>query len=171
MKNLTKIALAAACSFAIFSGNVSAEGGAGSGPSPYIDCGIGGALFKNTPWAAAISNIIWDAGSTAITSATASPETCNGKDVAVAEFINRTYDNLIEDTAKGNGEYLTAVFDLYDCHASAQPAMTSELRSIVAQKVSAPGYSNKTSIEKSEALYFSVKQVVSQKGSSSCSAA
>ena len=42
----------------------------GSGPNPYTDCGIGAALFPNTHWAAATSNVIFDLGITAITSAT-----------------------------------------------------------------------------------------------------
>ncbi len=44
----------------------------GSGPNPFSDCGIGAALFKDTKWAAVSSNVIWDIGTTAVTSATAS---------------------------------------------------------------------------------------------------
>ena len=35
--------------------------------NPYTDCGIGAALFPNTNWAAVTSNVIWDAGTTAVT--------------------------------------------------------------------------------------------------------
>jgi hypothetical protein len=56
----------------------------GTGPSPYTDCGIGAALFKETDWAAISSNVIWDLGSTALTSATMSPETCSKQKVKVA---------------------------------------------------------------------------------------
>ena len=45
----------------------------------YVQCGIGAAIFKNNKTAAIISNIIWDLGTTAISSQTSSPETCEGK--------------------------------------------------------------------------------------------
>ena len=48
----------------------------GSGPNPFSDCGIGAALFPDTSWAAVTSNITWDIGTTALTSATMSPGTC-----------------------------------------------------------------------------------------------
>ena len=63
---------------------------AGSGPNPFTDCGIGAALFPDTHWAAVTSNVIWDVGTTALTSATASPETCSGAKVEAAMFINET---------------------------------------------------------------------------------
>ena len=50
--------------------------------NPYVDCGIGAALFPNTDWAAVTSNVIWDAGTTALISATASEDTCSGGDVS-----------------------------------------------------------------------------------------
>ena len=46
--------------------------------NPYTDCGIGAALFPNTNWAAVTSNATWDAGTTAVISATASEDTCSG---------------------------------------------------------------------------------------------
>ena len=85
---------------------------AGSGPNPYSDCGIGAALFTETKWAAVTSNVIWDLGITAITSATASPETCSGKKVETAQFIIDNYDNLAEETAKGQGTHLIAMLGL-----------------------------------------------------------
>src|SRR5688572_5993856 len=41
----------------------------GAGPNPFSDCGIGAALFPKTGWAAVTSNVIWDIGTTALTSA------------------------------------------------------------------------------------------------------
>ena len=68
----------------LLSSNVIAE----SKPSPYPDCGIGAALFENNT-GATISNVIWDLGTTALTSATASPETCEGFNPDAAAFIEK----------------------------------------------------------------------------------
>ncbi len=168
MKKINKIGAFTALVFSIGAMNVMA-GEAGSGPNPYVDCGIGGALFPDTHWAAISSNVIWDVGTTAVVSATASPETCNGKSVEIAEFINRTYDNLIEDTAKGEGEYVTAVFDIYGCNSKSQSAMISDLRGIVAAGISSPNYNEKTQLEKSELFYNNVNQVVEKQDADVCS--
>jgi len=149
---------------------VHAENSAGSGPNPFVDCGIGAALFPDTHWAAISSNVIWDVGTTAVTSATMSPETCSGKDVAVAEFINRTYDNLIEDTAKGEGEYLTAVLNIYGCSTSSQPSIIADLRKNVSKVVSSDTYTSKNQIEKSMFFYDEINSAISSQKSSSCSA-
>lgn len=169
MKKINKIAILATLAFSVGATNAMA-GEAGSGPSPYIDCGIGGALFPDTHWAAISSNVIWDVGTTAVTSATASPETCNGKSVEVAEFINRTYDSLLEDTAKGEGEYVTAVFDIYGCNSVSQSAMIGDLRGMVAVEISTPSYNDKTQLEKSELFYNNVNQVVEKQEAGVCSA-
>src|SRR5258708_18836019 len=83
----------------------------GSGPNPYTDCGIGAALFSDTKWAAVTSNVIWDLGTTAVISATASPQTCQGKKVAPARFIDATYPSLPEEPPPGHGEHLTPVLN------------------------------------------------------------
>lgn len=125
----------------------------GSGPNPFSDCGIGAALFPNTDWAAVTSNIIWDIGTTAVTSATASPETCNGKSVATAQYIHRTYDTLVEDVAKGEGEYLSAAFDLVGCAGNDQAAASVSLRQQIATELTSNSYSQKSAIEKSSNFY------------------
>lgn len=94
---------------------VAADKRSGTGPNPFKDCGVGAALFTDTAWAAVTSNIIWDLGTTAVTSATASPETCSGKHIQTAKFVIDNYDSLIEETAKGQGENLTAVLDIQGC--------------------------------------------------------
>ena len=113
---------------------------AGSGPNPYSDCGIGAALFTENKTLAVTSNVIWDIGSTAVTSATASAETCNGKTVAVATFILESFDSLAEDTARGEGEYLTALLDLMEVSAEQRAQVVSKLRVEMAQQVVQPAY-------------------------------
>ena len=90
----------------------------GSGPNPFSDCGIGAALFKDTKWAAVTSNVIWDVGTTAVTSATASPETCTGANIIAAKFIIDNYDNIVEEIAEGSGDHLASMYGVLGCNPS-----------------------------------------------------
>ncbi|WP_020679403.1 DUF3015 family protein [Marinobacterium rhizophilum] len=127
----------------------------GSGPNPYVNCGIGAALFPTTHWAAVTSNIIWDLGITAVTSATSSPETCSKRNVEVAQFILDTYDNLAEETAQGEGQHLSAMLQILDCRQGARPAVINTVRSQMGQQVGVAGYADQSKIEKA-AIYYDV---------------
>lgn len=135
--------------------------------NPYRDCGIGAAIFTETHWAAVISNVTWDLGSTAITSATASPETCEGVDVETAMFINDTYETLVEETARGEGEHLSTVLTMAGCSASQQAQAASLVRAGMADVVAAEGYATASQIDKSSAFYT----VVEGSAIASCSGA
>lgn len=137
-----------------------ADGKPGSGPNPYRDCGIGAALFPNTSWAAVTSNAIWDLGTTAVTSATSSPETCSGKNVETARFIIDNYDNLVEETAIGQGEYLSSLLSLRGCAAENHHSAISTLRSGVAEKVRAADYGGLDPVGKAS-LYYGVTLLAS----------
>jgi hypothetical protein len=138
----------------------------GSGPNPYTDCGIGAALFPNTHWAAVTSNIIWDLGTTALTSATASPETCKGKNLQAALFIGTSYDELAEETAAGKGKHLTAVLNLFGCSSIQHSGAAKKVRASMGRSVSTPGYADKSRIEKA-GLYFSAAE---EAAASNCTA-
>ena len=125
----------------------------GSGPNPYRDCGIGAALFPNTNWAAVTSNVIWDLGTTAVTSATSSPETCSVKNIETAQFIIDNYDNLAEETARGQGEYLSALLSLRGCSMDYQGAAVSTLRTNLAEQVKAQDYGVLDSVTKASNYY------------------
>ena len=150
--------------------NVTLAADTGSGPNPYTDCGIGAALFPDTHWAAVTSNVIWDVGTTAVTSATASPETCNGKQVAVAQFIQHSYDNLIEDTAKGEGEFLTAMLDIYGCEATSRKEIATSVRSKVAKDVAGENFAALTQQQKIESYYTTVNTTVNGEFAGNCAA-
>jgi hypothetical protein len=139
---------------------------AGSGPNPYVDCGIGAALFPQTHWAAVTSNVIWDIGTTAVTSATASPQTCNGKRVAAALFIRDTYAALAEETARGEGEHLTTALNLFECNGDRHAAAAQSARSAMAARVGSDSYAAQDSIEKAADLFSVMEASVAQ----SCSA-
>ncbi len=125
----------------------------GSGPNPYAECGIGAALFKETNWAAVTSNIIWDLGTTAITSATASPQTCSGKKVAAAKFIIDTYTRLVEEAAAGRGENLSAALDIFECGVPARGQAIQQIRRDMGQVVTRADYPSAGVEERAAALY------------------
>jgi len=133
----------------------------GSGPNPFSDCGIGAALFSETKWAAVTSNVIWDVGTTAVTSATMSPQTCSGKKVVAALFIRDTYDKLAEETASGQGEHLTTALTLFGCGAHQQAAAAQQVRGAMGRAVSAPGYVDRPSIDKAAGFYSIVETAAS----------
>lgn len=133
----------------------------GAGPNPFADCGIGAALFTETKWAAVISNVIWDLGTTAVISATASPQTCSGKKVAAALFIHHTYDNLAEETASGQGEHLTTVLNILECDSAHHAQAIQQIRSNMGRAVAAPNYNDQSHIDKASNYYSIIERAVS----------
>lgn len=145
----------------IVTSTIAADKKAGSGPNPYRDCGIGAALFANTAWAAVTSNVIWDLGITALTSATSSPETCSGKNIQTAQFVIDNYDSLIEETAKGQGEHLVAVLDIQGCDVNDRQAAISSIRGNVVNTVSSEGYENQKMVDRATIYYNAIESAVS----------
>jgi len=142
----------------------------GSGPNPFSECGIGAALFPNTGWAAVTSNVIWDLGITGITSATASPETCQGSSVAAAHFINATYENVVADTARGEGEYLTTLLQIYDCDSASHADVIEAIRGNIGENLVQEGYAEMSELEKSEAYFLVIDSEVRTAFVNNCSA-
>lgn len=134
----------------------------GSGPNPFSDCGIGAALFKDVSWAAVTSNIIWDLGTTAVTSATLSPQTCSKQSVKAALLIRDTYAQVVEEAARGNGAHLSAALELFSCQAASQPRAIQEIRSGIGSAISNPSYNGKSPIEKASDLYNIFDQAAQQ---------
>jgi hypothetical protein len=131
----------------------------GEGPNPFVDCGIGAALFPETAWAAVSSNVIWDIGTTAVISATASPETCSAKRVKAAMFIGNTYEKLAEETATGQGEHLTTVLNLFDCSPAQHASTIQALRSAMGREVSTDSYMSQTRLEQASNYYFIIENI------------
>ncbi len=123
--------------------------------NPYTDCGIGAALFPETHWAAVSSNVIWDLGSTAITSATSSPNTCSHKNNAVALYIRDTYNQIVEESVKGDYTHLTAALNILECGVS-HSAATQKIRSDIGQLITADDYQGKAHLDKSADLFNAV---------------
>jgi hypothetical protein len=124
------------------------------GKNPWMDCGIGAVIFPNHEVPAAISNIIWDLGTTAITSATVSPSTCNSERLAAAQFVTDTYANLEEELAQGEGQHLSVMLNLMACEAPAQPAAIAAIRNDFATVMGAEEFATLNQEQKAEALFF-----------------
>ena len=169
MKLLKSVVAATVITTACISGSAFAETKTvGSGPNPFVDCGIGASLFPDTHWAAVTSNVIWDAGTTALTSATSSPETCQGQKLQAAMFINETYPNVIEETASGQGEHLSAVLQIFGCSADSHASIIDSVRSEISGKVSAEAYSSMDQLQKSAEYYGVINSTIESGHSESC---
>jgi hypothetical protein len=119
----------------------------------YAECGLGGIIFKDNRTVAAISNIFWDLGTTAISSNITTPDNCaNGKEKTAA-FIHDAYASLENDLATGSGTYLDTLTALVGCEAQLKPEFIAGLRDDFAGIVADPTYTNKSRFEKAEALY------------------
>jgi hypothetical protein len=139
--------------------------------NPWVDCGIGAMLFDETKWAAVTSNIIWDWGITATTSAVSSRHTCEGKQVMAALFIDRTFAQIEEQTVIGRGEHLAAMLDTVGCDAGSHDAIVQSMRSEFANVVADPSYATKSRSDKAQQYYFMLDQRVRGEFAAQCKVA
>jgi len=124
----------------------------------YTECGLGG-IFGNvienkdaSKVVAIVTNVTWDLGTTASTSAYSSEDTCSNKKVHVANFINQSYERLEKDLAQGDGEYLNSLAELI-LENSDTVAYKADLREKFAAIVASDDYNNLSRYEKVEKLY------------------
>lgn len=155
-KGIALAAFGAAALMATASQPAQADDVMGTSVNPWQECGIGAVIFPDHGIAAAISNIIWDLGTTAVTSATVSKETCEGSDVIAAKFIDENYDKVESELAIGEGRHVNAMLTMLGCEAAQQDAVINKLRSELVVD------SEKSNSEKAEALYFSAQNAVAQ---------
>ncbi len=146
MKKILTIALAAAFISPIASA-------AESDVNAWTKCGIGAMIFSENDAAAAISNIIWDLGTTAVTSKLSSASSCNGKGAQTAMYIKQSYNNIIQETAQGEGQHLTAMLDMYNVAEQERPATLAALRSQSAAMVNSQDYTTTSESDKAQAYY------------------
>jgi len=139
-----------------------AEKEAGTGANPYSDCGIGAALFPSNQVLAVTSNVIWDAGTTAITSATASPETCSGDNAAVAVFILNSYDQLVEEAAQGKGEHIETLLTIMKVDDKKHSAVVGSLRSDLLIDLNDASYTATPKEDKALSFYNSFMSAITK---------
>ncbi|WP_241971893.1 DUF3015 family protein [Aliidiomarina taiwanensis] len=157
MKKLTMTLIAGAVLGASALVSAPASAKMADGVNPWQHCGIGSYVFPDNGVAAAISNVIWDLGTTAVTSATVTPETCNSNLVTTALLIDSSYDQLVMQTAQGSGEHLNAALNLAGCSATAETvgALRNDLNAVV----SSAGYADMTHEDKAYSFYSSLEKV------------
>lgn len=124
----------------------------------YTDCGIGAMISPSNDAVAAVTNVTWDLGTTAISSDASSEENCKGGQVAAAGFIYDAHAQLENDLVKGDGEYLTALLNISGCGAADQAGVKSSMRGEFGQVMNGQGYSQGSDFEKSEAIYNLMNQ-------------
>jgi len=129
--------------------------------NPWKECGIGAMIFNDNGTAAAISNIIWDLGTTAVSSNISSQNSCEGSGAKTAMFINATLPKLEQDIASGEGEYITAMLELRGCEAASHSDIIKAVRE---------DYTNKPS-ENAEEFYNTLEKRVETSFAKSCASA
>lgn len=140
-----------------------------AGKNAWTQCGIGAAIFSKTGWAAAISNVIWDLGTTATTSSSSSPSQCAGKGASVGKLIYENYANVEEETAAGQGEHLNAMITILGCDSSVKADMIQDVRSDFLKDVQNSSFSGKSTVEKTEVLLNNVMDKAENKYAKNCS--
>jgi len=135
----------------------------------YTECGIGAIIAPNTPVVAAITNVTWDLGTTAISSNMTSPETCAGGKAKTAAFIHDSYASLEKDLARGSGEYLDTLMVMAGCDEETRQAFSIALRNDFGSSIATDNYTSQTRFEKAENLYNLVYKQIEGQFSASCS--
>lgn len=138
--------------------------------NPWTDCGIGAMIFTNMPVGAVISNVIWDLGTTAVTSAGLSKQTCSGSKAKVAMLIGTTYANLEEETVQGGGQNVSAMLNTLSCQPAAQAGIVQAVRADFVQSLQGTQHVAMTEQAKAEAYYNLVQAKVTGQFAAQCQA-
>ncbi|WP_299776036.1 DUF3015 family protein [uncultured Tateyamaria sp.] len=136
--------------------------------NPWQECGIGAIVFPDNGAASAISNIIWDLGTTAVSTALSSPDQCQGATVQVAAFVSQGYDHISRETVVGDGMYLQTLMDGINCDPAIQPALLADVRDDFAAQLQDPDFSAKDDSGKAEAYFLGLRDVVQTNYADSC---
>jgi hypothetical protein len=155
MKKVTCL-VAAAAAMAM----VSAPAAAREFADIYTECGLGALIAPRNGAVAAVTNVTWDLGTTAISSNASSADTCAGGKQKTAAFIVEQYAQIERDLAQGQGKHLEALLAIAGCPADA----AHTLRAGFAASVASPAYATQTRLERAESLYDQVQQSACQAG-------
>lgn len=139
-------------------------------PEIYIECGLGAMIAPKHPPVAAVTNVTWDSGTTAISSDLTTPDACKGVKARSARFINESYPALEKDLASGSGKYLDSLMAVAGCAPSVHQDLTAMLRADFTDFVAAPGYDAKSHIERAGTLHKLLHKNIDESFASSCSA-
>ena len=140
--------------------------------NPWEHCGIGAMVFPKSKDRifAIISNVIWDLGTTAVSSKISSADSCKGEEVQTAMFIKSHYGSLETEIAMGQGTYLTAMADVMGCSQAARPALFASIRSEHAGNFSSASFAQLDEGKRAESLYYTVRDLTSNEFAGQCTA-
>lgn len=119
----------------------------------YTDCGLGAMIAPSNDAVAAVTNVTFDLGTTAISSNATSPETCQGGQASAAAFIFEAYPSIEQDLARGEGEHLTALLKIAGCEADSNADVAASLRRDLATLADSEDYSDRSTFERAEDLF------------------
>ena len=122
----------------------------------YTDCGLGALIAPKNSAVAAVTNVTWDLGTTAISSNISSEDTCKGGQAKVAAFINDSFENIEKDLAKGDGKYLNTLATIAKKDSQTNEQFISSLRSEFAKVVASSEYTKLSTYKKSQKLYNAI---------------
>lgn len=134
----------------------------------YTDCGIGAMIAPNNSAVAAVTNVTWDLGTTAVSSNATSPDTCQGGKVKKAAFIHDAYPQLAQDLSRGQGAHLQALVTLSGCRADSQAALAHAVRADFAQLAAAPSYAEQSRFVQARNLFDAFNQRVAADFAAAC---
>jgi hypothetical protein len=136
----------------------------------YTQCGLGAMIAPTNEVVAAITNVTWDLGTTAILSNASSAENCKGGAAKKAAFIHNAYPKLAQDLARGDGQHLRALVTLAGCKADSQGQVMTAMRGEFAQLTAVAAYAQQSRFQQSEALFTAVNQRLAQDFAQTCTA-
>jgi hypothetical protein len=134
----------------------------------YTQCGLGAIIAPNNDAVAAVTNVTWDSGTTAVSSDASSADSCKGGQKKTAALILEAYPQIERDLAAGTGKHLTALLAATGCKADTHASLAASLRSSLATKVGMPDYSSRSRYDLAQDLFEDVRQRVEGDLAASC---
>lgn len=119
----------------------------------YTECGLGAMIAPNNGAVAAVTNVTWDLGTTAISSNISSADSCQGGKKKVAALLLNSHAQVEADLAKGEGPHLAALSVAAGCSASNQVMFKASMRRELAALAAKPGYGEQARNVKAADLY------------------
>ncbi len=137
----------------------------------YTDCGLGAMIAPNNGAVAAVTNVTWDSGSTAVSSDASSADSCKGGKKKTAALILDAYPQIERDLAQGSGTHLTALLTAAGCKTQSHRDLAVSLRTGLAASVATPGYSTQTRYDQAQGLFNQLYERVDGEFAGACTGA
>ncbi|HRK55931.1 MAG TPA: DUF3015 family protein [Burkholderiaceae bacterium] len=136
----------------------------------YTECGLGAIIAPTNHVVAAVTNVTWDLGTTAISSNVSSPDSCAGGKAKQAAFLHDAYPQLEGDIARGQGPHLDALLALTGCQPSVHADWVRAVRADFASVAANAAYSSQSRFDQAQLLYNIVQQQTSGQFATACQA-